>query len=64
MASQSFAVVAEGATDHAIIENIIIGICKTHNIELESINPVQPLVDATGKQLIESHGGWHKVLNG
>ena len=51
----SFALITEGITDQAVIENILIG-CFDDPI----VNPIQPLRDATDKQA--THGGWELVL--
>ena len=50
-----FALIAEGVTDHAVLENVLLG-CF-HDPEIKSL---QPLRDATDKQ--EGRGGWELVL--
>jgi hypothetical protein len=57
-----FATVAEGPTDHAVLQNILLGMFKEHGLESDDITPVQPLLDETGKQLAHSPGGWLQVL--
>ena len=56
----AFATVAEGKCDHPVLENIIIGLCKKHGIEVGNINPTQPEIDKTGRQL--GFGGWGQVF--
>jgi hypothetical protein len=58
----TFATVAEGPTDHAVLQNVLIGLFKEHGVESGDITPVQPLLDETGKQLTNSTGGWLQVL--
>lgn len=58
----TFATVAEGSTDHAVIENILLGACKDQDLDTGDIRPVQPLLDENGKQLDQSHGGWQQVF--
>jgi predicted ATPase len=54
--------VAEGATDHAVLQNILLGFFQEQNLESGDITPTQPLLDETGKQLADSFGGWQQVL--
>jgi hypothetical protein len=58
----TFATVAEGPTDHAVLQNILLGLFKEHGVESGDITPVQPLLDETGKQRPDSPGGWRQVL--
>lgn len=58
----TFATVAEGATDHAVIQNLLLGFCKDQDLQSGDISPVQPLIDETGKQLGSSVGGWQQVF--
>jgi hypothetical protein len=58
----TFATVAEGPTDHAVLQNILLGLFKEHGVESGDISPVQPMLDETGKQLPDSPGGWLQVL--
>lgn len=54
----SFALVTEGITDQAVLENILCG----HYGEEPAINPLQPLRDATDEHRQGSFGGWEQVL--
>jgi len=58
--SISIATVSEGPCDYYVLQNIILGICKKHGIEVGSINPASPTLDATGKQ--QGNGGWGEVF--
>src|SRR5580658_9775449 len=58
----TFATVAEGPTDQAVLQNILLGLFKEHGLESRDITPVQPLLDQTGKQRPDSPGGWLQVL--
>ena len=53
----TFGIVAEGITDHAVIENILLGFFADEDEE-PVVNPVQPLVDQTGKKRVSGPGGW------
>lgn len=55
----SFALVTEGLTDQIVIENILFGFFNDPNI---SVNPLQPLRDATDRSRTVSPGNWHQVL--
>jgi hypothetical protein len=61
--SFTFATVAEGPTDHAVLQNILMGLFKEYGVESGDINAVQPLLDETGKQQPDSPGGWKQVLH-
>jgi hypothetical protein len=56
----SFALITEGITDQAVLENILTGLYGD-DVEL---NPLQPLRDATDASRAESNsfGGWEQVL--
>jgi hypothetical protein len=58
----TFATVAEGSTDHPVLQNILLGFYKDQELESGDISPVRPLLDETGKQLPGSPGGWEQVL--
>jgi hypothetical protein len=58
----TFATVAEGPTDHAVLQNILLGLFKQHGLESGDVTPVQPMLDETGKQRPDSPGGWLQVL--
>jgi hypothetical protein len=58
----TFATVAEGPTDHAVLQNILLGLFKEYGVESGDIRPVQPLLDETGKQQVGSPGGWLQVF--
>jgi len=60
--SLTFATVAEGGTDHSVLQNILIGLFKEHGIDAGDITPVQPLLDETGRQRPDSQGGWLQVF--
>lgn len=54
----SFALVTEGITDQAVLENILYG----YYGEEPDINPLQPLRDATDEYKQGNHGGWERVF--
>lgn len=58
----SIATVAEGSTDHPVLENLLLGLCKQQQLESGDITPVQPLLDETGKQQADALGGWQQVF--
>jgi hypothetical protein len=58
----TFATVAEGPTDHAVVQNILLGFFQEQDLDSGDITPTQPLLDETGKQLAGSLGGWQQVL--
>jgi len=58
----TFATVAEGATDHSVLENILLGYFKSDEFDSGYISPVQPLVDESGKQAPKALGGWEQVF--
>jgi hypothetical protein len=58
----TFATVAEGPTDHAILQNIILGLFREEGVESGDISQAQPLIDETGKQLSNCPGGWLQVF--
>jgi hypothetical protein len=56
----SFALITEGITDQAVLENILIGL---YGDDVE-VNPLQPLRDATdaSRAKSDSFGGWEQVF--
>lgn len=52
-----FGLIAEGPTDHAVLENILVGFFDDPDL---IVRPLQPLLDATDAS--ERHGGWTQVL--
>jgi len=56
----SFALITEGITDQAVLENILIGL---YGDDVE-VNPLQPLRDATdtSRTNSDSFGGWEQVI--
>ncbi|PZN82277.1 MAG: hypothetical protein DM484_06735 [Candidatus Methylumidiphilus alinenensis] len=56
----SFALITEGITDQAVLENILTGL---YGDDVE-VNPLQPLRDATDTSRIksDSFGGWEQVF--
>lgn len=60
----SFALIAEGITDQAVLETLLEAHYRDEIGEEVDINPLQPLRDATdeARQDGESFGGWEKVL--
>ncbi len=57
MSNPSFGLIAEGPTDHKILENILVGHFKDPDL---TIRPLQPILDAT--DFAKSSGGWTQVL--
>ncbi|MDX1959047.1 MAG: hypothetical protein SFU98_10770 [Leptospiraceae bacterium] len=53
-----FGIICEGATDYAVIDNILDGYYQDKH---EKSNSLQPLLDATDRQ--KETGGWELVLN-
>ncbi len=56
----TFGLIAEGPTDHAVLENILVGYFDDDDLT-QYIRPLQPLRDAT--DAVESKGGWTRVLD-
>lgn len=54
----TFGLVAEGVTDHVVLENILIGYFNDPDL---IVRPLQPLRDATDTSS-ESFGGWYNVF--
>ena len=57
MPNPSFGLIAEGPTDHAVLENILIGHFDDPDL---TIRPLQPLLDSTDGA--QRQGGWTQVL--
>lgn len=57
MPNPSFGLIAEGPTDHAVLENILIGHFNDPDL---AIRPLQPLLDAT--DAAQRQGGWTQVV--
>ncbi len=55
-----FGLVAEGPSDHAVLENILIGLFEDDISD--EITPLQPIRDATNEDEIKKFGGWYKVF--
>ena len=55
----SFGLIAEGPTDHIILENILVGYFNDPDLPMQ-IRPLQPLRDATN--LLQGFGGWYNVF--
>jgi hypothetical protein len=55
----SIALIAEGATDQAVIENILYGYLDDDDLE---VNPLLPLRDETDKHRIENFSNWLLVF--
>lgn len=55
-----FGLVAEGPSDHAVLENILIGLFEDDISD--EIAPLQPIRDATNEDEIKKFGGWYKVF--
>jgi hypothetical protein len=58
----TFAVVAEGITDQAVIENIIQDYYRANLEDEVDVNNLQPLRDATDQARASGQGGWERVL--
>lgn len=58
MPNPSFGLIAEGPTDHAVLENILIGHFDDPDL---TIRPLQPLLDST--DAAQRQGGWNQVLS-
>lgn len=56
-----FGLVAEGPSDHAVLENILLGLFDEEDIS-DEITILQPLRDATEQEAIKAFGGWYKVF--
>ena len=55
-----FGLVAEGNSDHAILENILLGLFE-EDIS-DEITTLQPIRGATDEAAIKAFGGWYKVF--
>lgn len=53
----TFGLIAEGITDHVVLENILIGYFNDPDL---TIRPLQPLRDAT--DALKGFGGWYNVF--
>ncbi len=56
---KTFALITEGTTDQAVIENILYGFLGDHDLY---VNPLLPLRDETDKQRIENFSNWGLVF--
>ena len=59
MPSPTFGLVAEGATDHAVLTRILAGAFDDRNIDAR---PLQPLTSSADRGKPASFGGWQNVL--
>jgi len=57
MPNPSFGLIAEGPTDHSVLENILVGHFDDPDL---TVRPLQPLLDATDAS--QRQGGWTQVL--
>jgi hypothetical protein len=55
-----FGLIAEGETDHAVLENILLGIAKVDISD--EITILQPDIDETTKGTLQEFGGWYNVF--
>lgn len=55
-----FGLVAEGNSDHAVLENILLGLFE-EDIS-DEITTLQPIRGATDEAAIKAFGGWYKVF--
>jgi hypothetical protein len=55
-----FGLIAEGETDHAVLENILLGI--TGEDISDEITILQPDIDETAKGTLKEFGGWYNVF--
>ncbi len=55
----TFGLIAEGVTDHVVLENILIGYFNDPDLSM-SIRVLQPLRDAT--DALQGFGGWYNVF--
>ena len=55
-----FGLIAEGETDHAVLENILLGI-SGEDIS-DEITILQPDIDETAKGTLKEFGGWYNVF--
>jgi hypothetical protein len=55
-----FGLIAEGETDHAVLENILLGIAKADISD--EITILQPDIDETTKGTLQEFGGWYNVF--
>lgn len=55
-----FGLVAEGNSDHAVLENILLGLFE-EDIS-DEITTLQPIRGATDEEAIKAFGGWYKVF--
>ena len=58
MPNPSFGLIAEGPTDHQVLENILVGHFNDPDL---TVRPLQPLLDAT--DAAQRQGGWTQVVN-
>jgi hypothetical protein len=56
---KTFGIIAEGPTDHIVIQNILVGFFNNSDLTLY-IHPLQPLQDHTDEN--RSKGGWFNVF--
>ncbi len=57
MPNPSFGLIAEGPTDHAVLENILVGYFNDPDL---IVRPLQPLLDSTDAS--QRQGGWTQVV--
>ena len=55
-----FGLVAEGNSDHAVVENILLGLFE-EDIS-DEITTLQPIRGATDEAAVKAFGGWYKVF--
>lgn len=55
-----FGLVAEGPSDHAVLENILLGLFEDDISD--EITTLQPIRGATDENAIKAFGGWYKVF--
>ena len=55
-----FGLIAEGETDHAVLENILLGV-SDEDIS-DEITILQPDIDETTKGTLQEFGGWYNVF--
>ncbi len=53
----TFGLIAEGVTDHVVLENILVGFFNDHDLD---VRPLTPLRDAT--DALQGFGGWYNVF--
>ncbi|MGB2926679.1 MAG: hypothetical protein WBB82_15370 [Limnothrix sp.] len=54
-----FGFITEGATDQAVLKNILYGLFDTDDIDFTSL---APLLDETGKSTVKTRAGWQRAL--